>query len=322
MDTIESIGRAVESFFATFWDGFLELYADEPWLVIAVAAGVIVLLAGLWVWMRRRRTARRAGAAAVPASATTPARTTIRRPVYLDALLLDDLLAHVETRDYSRDLRDTLEGGRLEDDGHAGETRKLNKVLAGMHGRTDLVTNLDEDDGADLTEGRAVIVTGRLVELPATAAAELLELSTPLLTHAPSDNGDDGALKTRPRQTSTATPTSTAAPLVLRLEPTDGDRNFLVVLPREGLRVDDPDSLGGRVTLIGVVDEVLGSRDRLGPDRYLKPGLSSDVREHIRDRELSEVVSSLADAAGTKLSERDLTFKGPGARVTPAAIYR
>lgn len=320
MDTIESIGRAVESFFATFWDGFLELYADEPWLVIAVAAGVIALLAGLWLLVRRRRTARRT--THVPVSATTPTRTTIRRPVYLDALLLDDLLAHVETRDYSRDLRDTLEGGRLEDEGHAGETRKLNKVLAGLHGRTDLLTNLDEDHDADLGEGRAVVVSGRLVELPATAAAELLELSTPLLTHTPSENGDNGALKTRTRPTATGAPTNTAAPLVLRLEPTDGDRNFLVVLPREGMRVDDPDSLGGRVTLIGIVDEVLGSRDRLGPDRYLKPGLSSDVREHIRDRELSEVVSSLADAAGTKLSERDLTFKGPGARVTPAAIYR
>jgi hypothetical protein len=86
--------------------------------------------------------------------------------------------------------------------------------------------------------------------------------------------------------------------------------------------VDDPDSLSGHVTLIGVVDDVLGARDRIGPDRYLTPGLSTEVREHVRDRDLGDVVSSLAAAAGTELAERDLTFKGPGARVTAAAIYR
>jgi hypothetical protein len=272
------------------------------------------------VWVRRDRAARRANAGT--ASATTATHATIRRPVYLDPLLLDDLLAHVETRDYTRDLRDTLEGGRLEDEGHTGETRKLNKVLAGMRGRTDLLTNLDEDHGADLSEGRAVIASGRLIELPATAAAELLELSTPLLAHTPSENGHHGALKTRTHPNATAAPTGAAAPLVLRFEPTAGDRNFLLVLPREGLRVDDPDSLGGHVTLIGVVDDVLGARDRIGPDRYLTPGLSSEVREHVRDRDLGDVVSSLAAAAGTELAERDLTFKGPGARVTAAAIYR
>lgn len=285
----------------------------------AALAGLVVLLALLVALVVRRRSGSTSMAGGDEPAATLdqPATGTVRRPIYADALLLDDLLAHAETRDYGRSLRESLDDGPAS----TSETRKLNKVLAGLEERRMLV-DLDERADAPLAKGSAVRVSGTVEELPASAIAELLELSTPILVHsaAASGNGDGDPSA---RRTSIPDGAWGTGPKVLALTASAGSRRFLLVLHPDGMRDATRRPLtDGEVTLLGVTEEVLGRRDELHLDDYLTPYLSREVQERVRDTDLNDAAVSVANLAGRKVRKRDLTFEGPGARLSVAAIYR
>ncbi|HEX9766411.1 MAG TPA: hypothetical protein VGA36_06580 [Nitriliruptorales bacterium] len=252
-----------------------------------------------------------------PATLDAPTVGTIRRPVYTDPLLLDDLLAHAETRDYGRSLRDTLD----DESAATAETRKLNKVLAGLQQRRMLV-DLDERADAPIAKGSAITVTGTLEELPASAVAELLELSTPVLVHSAASAGGGNGDRARADHEVPEVLWG-PGPKVFALTPRDGDRRFLLVLHPDGARdaVRRP-LTAGQATVLGVTEDVLGRRDRLHVDDYLTPYLSRDVQERVRDSNLGDAAESVASLAGHKIRRGDLSFEGPGARLSVAAIYR
>lgn len=292
----------------TYLDQVLPNLSDAQQLAVAVAVGVVLLavialIAALVVRRRRRR----------PTPIETPAdREVIRRPVYVDPLLLDDLLGHVETRDFSGELNRALE---LDDpDRRPTEVRKLNKVLVGLRQRSDLLHDLDREPQGDLQEGHAITATGTLTRLPASDAAELIELAAPLLVHAANGHRSD----IRSQNVGIKHP-----PLALRLDPsTGGDRRYLVVLDHDGLWTEDRNLPSGPVTVLGVVDEVLEARDRISGADVLGPKLSYEVRESLRDRDLGTVATTLSTLTDQPLKERELDFEGPGARIGVAAIYR
>lgn len=285
----------------------------------AVLAGLLmlVLLLVALVVRRRRGTTPEHETDEPATTLEKPTAGTVRRPIYADALLLDDLLAHAETRDYGRSLRESLD----ESSAATSETRKLNKVLAGLEERRMLV-DLDDRTDAPLAKGSAVRVTGTLEELPASAIAELLELSTPVLVHSVSASGNgDGGSPSGAR--SVPDEHWGAGPKVLALTPSEGSRRFLVVLHPDGMRDAARRPLtNGEVTLLGVAEEVLGRRDKLDLNDYLTPYLSRDVQERVRNSDLNDTAESVANLAGHKVRRRDLTFEGPGARLSVAAIYR
>lgn len=287
---------------------YAELYQTE----IAIIGGVIVLLLVGWlawraVHRRRTRTVERPSG-------------TIRRPVYTDGVLLDDLRAHGDPARRHGGETTTAATGQS---ARTEETRRLNDTLAALEG-SPVLLDLDADPGADLEDGRAVILTGRLRRHAASDAAELLELSTPLLERA-SSNGhhqDDS------RDTTTLTPvrrdqvTTAAAPLVVVLEHAASKRHYLMTLPREHLRVDDPTRSDAQVSVLAVVERTLGRRDALTVEDYLGPHLTDDGRSVLADRDLAETVTALSDVTHDDLAARDLRFRGPGALLTPAAIHR
>lgn len=298
-----------------YLDQVLPNLSDAQQLAVVVAAGVVLLavialIVALVVRRRRRR----------PTPIETPADgEVIRRPVYVDPLLLDDLLGHVETRDFSGELNRALE---IDDpDRRPTEVRKLNKVLVGLRQRSDLLHDLDREPETELQEGQAIIATGTLTRLPASDAAELIELAAPLLVHAANGHGPD----IRSQNVGVKHP-----PLALRLDPsTGGDRRYLVVLDHDGLWTDLPASHpgdrslpSGPVTVLGIVDGVLGARDRISGADVLGPELSYEVRESLRDRDLGTVATTLSNLTDQPLKERELDFEGPGARIGVAAIYR
>lgn len=299
----------------TYLDQLLPNLSDAQQLAVVVAAGVIlVALIALIVALVLRRRRRRPTPIETP-----PDRDVIRRPVYVDPLLLDDLLGHVETRDFSGELNRALETD--DPDRRPTEVRKLNKVLVGLRQRSDLLHDLDREPEAELQDGHAITATGTLTRLPASDAAELIELSAPLLVHAANGQGPD----IRSQNVGIKAP-----PLALRLDPsTGGDRRYLVVLDHDGLWTDLPASSpgdrnlpSGPVTVLGIVEQVVGTRDRIDGADVLGPQLSYEVRESLRDRSLGAVAATLSTLTDRPLKERELDFEGPGARIGVAAIYR
>lgn len=291
-----------------FLDQILPNLSDTAQYAVAAAAAVVLLaLIALAITLVVRRRRRRPHPIEPEASTDV-----IRRPVYIDPLLLDDLLGHVETRDFSGGLSEALEGD--DPDRRPTEVRKLNKVLVGLRQRSDLVHDLDREPEADLTEGRAVTVTGTLSRLPASDAAELIELSAPLLVHAANGHGPD----VRSRNVGIAHPA-----LVLRLSPaTGGDRGYLLVLDHECLWLEDRNLPSGPVSVLGIIEEIVDAKDRIDGNGLLAPKLSYDARESLRDRDVAEVAATLSTLTDSPLKKRELDFEGPGARIGVAAIYR
>ena len=73
--------------------------------------------------------------------------------------------------------------------------------------------------------------------------------------------------------------------------------------------------------MLAIVDRVLGRRDRLDLDDFVRPHLSLQVRSALGSRDLMEVARPLSEAAGAELKKKDLQLSGPGWTVTPAAIW-
>lgn len=289
----------------TRWNTFVAWVADVwagYWPVI-VAAAVLLALAvmALVVWRRRRRRT----------PAARPAPGAIRRPVYVDPELLEDLRAHTDLEPRTGDHAP----------GRTSRTRLLNDTIDALD-RADMLLDLDRDreDEVEIAAGRAVLLTGTLERLPATDAAALLELSTPLLERARHDAGDgddhDGQVVTRP--TVRTEVTDAGAPVVVKLRHATGDH--LMVLPRSNLRIGDPTELVRPLTVLAVVERVLGRREKLDVDDYLRPHLSPQGRDALGTRDLSEVVGSLHEL--TDDGGHDLAFRGPGLVLTPAAVWR
>ncbi len=295
---------------------FIELYQTQ----IAVIGGAIVVLLLAWLTYRALRHRRDQRVVERPTG-------RIRRPVYLDVDLLDDLRAHgareaeVPTSVTTGATTATTSGSPTSaGSARTEETRRLNDTLAALDG-SPILTDLDADPDADLEEGTAVVLTGTLVRHPASDAAEILELSAPLLQRASSNGHGDGGTATvsrvRPDEVTTET-----APLVVRLDHPSAKRGYLMVLPREHLRVDDPIRAGGSVSILAVVEKVLGRRDTVTVEDYLSPHLSPQGRAMLDDRDLAETVSALSDVTNEDLAARDLHVRGPGALLTPASIHR
>jgi hypothetical protein len=218
----------------------------------------------------------------------------LERSLYLDT----DLLRHLAGP-----------GGREVDD----------PLALGVRARDDLeargvLVDLDRDPRAQLVPGRAVTLSGVLRHHPATAAAELLELSTPLLTHgAPRPAAGPNA---GPDRAPDASSDATDVPLVVSLPHPSGEH--LLVLPATG-RTADPDALiGTRITVLAVVDRVLSRRDRLAVDDYLRPHLSERGARALGDRPIDAVIGPLSEVSRSDID--GVTFRGPGLLLTPAAI--
>lgn len=292
----------------TFLDTILPNLSDTAQLAVLIAVGVVVVaLIALAVAVLARRRRQRP----TPIDKTSSS-DVIRRPVYVDPLLLDDLLGHVETRDFSGELNRVLETD--DPDRRPTEVRKLNKVLVGLRQRDDLLHDLDREPESDIEEGHAITVTGRLSRLPASDAAELIELSAPLLVHAANGQSPD----IRSHNVGIKHP-----PLAMRLDPsTGGDRRYLVVLDHDGLWTEDRNLPTGPVTVLGIVEDVVNGRSRIDAEEVLAPGLSYEVRESLRDRDVAQVAATLSSLTDRPLKERELDFEGPGARIGVAAIYR
>lgn len=302
----------------------IETYAgfvtDHTVLASAVAAGLVVVLVGLLWWHRRRQREQ--------APVTTAKRADlIRRPLYLDPVVLSDVLAHLEDHDHGQSLRKLLDPDVFTGDDaestplteRTGFVRAANKAVAAATNRPDLVSDLDEHPDATIESGRLVLVSGRLRVLPASDAARLIEHAVPLLRAAPrtpqrSEERGDGPVLTLER---TSSPTESPT-LVLELEAGRPAGRFVVALDRDSV---SRELTTGPATILGVVDRPLRRRERLDAEDYLRPRLSTEARIALDDRGLGAVVESLAAATGQKLTTRDLELHGPGATLTPAVIW-
>lgn len=314
------------------WGRWTDLVAAEPMLVGAIAAGLIVLLLGAVVLgrlARRRRTA-------------PPERREelVRRPVYLDSVILSDVLGHLEATDHSRNLRILLEDESEEElrtpeeqltSRRDDQVRSLNKAIAAAAQRQDLAVDLDKNPDSELKPGQVIRVTGQLDILPATRVATLLERGVPLYgregrlhsaTAAPStrrgahDDDTDTLLLVNER---TSLDTSRPSIVAEFKAPHVSGGRILLALEPEALERDSVPA--ATVSMLAIVDRTLGRRERLDLDDFLRPHLSLQVRSALGSRDLMEVAEPLAKATGDELKRRDLRLTGPGATVTPAAIW-
>lgn len=335
-------------------DTFENTFENAGATEIAIAVGALVLLV-LLIWL-----AVRAFRSRDHGDRTVERPTgTVRRPVYSDDALLDDLRAHAAGR--AGDLRREPDGDRDRDadrpavagqpatadvhpvtdgtadatttaavdpardrsdrDDDAGErsredsTRRLNETVRALEG-TDVLIDLDAHPDAELEAGKAIVLSGTLERHAASDAAEILELSAPLLHRGAGNGGGsvtnggvDGA-------------TAEGAPLVVRLEHPVDTRGFLMVLPREHLLVEDPTRLGSTVSVLAVIERAIDKRETLEVEDYLGPHLSRDGQAVLGERDLTETIATLSQVASEDLGADDLPFKGPGALLTPAAIQR
>lgn len=318
----------------------MDIFDDMGATEIAVAVGALVLLL-LLIWLIVRAFRSRQDADRTVERPTG----TVRRPVYTDAALLDDLRAHAtgpgkdlrrdpeEPRPATADVHpvdadaattsaDASTGpaaspGPRDDDDHTREedTRRVNETLRALEGSAILI-DLDAHPDAELEAGKAIVLSGTLERHAASDAAEILELSAPLLHRGAgngggsvTDGGVDGA-------------TAEGAPLVVRLVHPVDKRGYLMVLPREHLLVEDPTRLGATVSVLAVVERAIDRRGALAVEDYLGPHLSRDGQAVLGERDLSEIIATLSQVASEDLGADDLPFEGPGALLTPAAIQR
>lgn len=311
---------------------------------LLVAAAVLVLLL-LLVWLAVRAFRSRDEGERTVERPTA----TVRRPVYTDHALLDDLRAHADRpggdlrrdpdvpRPATADVHPVGDGAtttsavdpadrtsadrtsiaRTGDGDHAREedTRRVNETIRALEG-SDILIDLDAFPDAELEPGKAIVLSGTLERHAASDAAEILELSAPLLQRGAGNGGGsvtkggvDGA-------------TAEGAPLVVRLEHPVDKRGFLMVLPREHLLVEDPTRLGSTVSVLAIVERAIDKREHLDVEDYLGPHLSRDGQAVLGERDLTETIATLSQVASEDLGADDLPFKGPGALLTPAAIQR
>lgn len=299
--------------------------ATDYTVAVVAGAAVLVLLVVGWLAFRAYRRRGRSGAN------TPPRPNRVRRHLYLDEELLRDLGSYERERLEATSGSASSNGhadrsGAHDDEPHQGETHDgetdgapafaglpadLQGPLAGVkaHG---LLVDLDRHPDADLREAHVVVATGRLQQLPATTAAELLQLSAPLLQRAAS-NGS-ATIAERPEVD------EGQAPVVVAIQHAHSDRQLLMTLDRSALR-DFDGSPVEEVTLVGVVERVLDSRDTLSLDDYLAPHLTDTSRRAIGDRSVTDVVIKLSEITGEDVpSGRDLAFQGPGAQVSAASL--
>ncbi|MBW3620678.1 MAG: hypothetical protein KY461_10570 [Actinobacteria bacterium] len=309
---------------------------------VALVVGALVLLLLLWLLVRAFRSRDTDRTVERPTA-------TVRRPVYTDDALLDDLRAHAGGRpgDLRRDpdgsaagqpatadvhpadepaatttLDPAREPARTDATGdgeHAREdsTRRVNETIAALEG-SDVLIDLDADPDAELEAGKAIVLSGTLQRHAASDAAEILELSAPLLQRGAGNGGHGGSMTSGGASGATAE----GAPLVVRLEHPVDKRGFLMVLPREHLLVEDPTRLGAQVSVLAVVERSLAKRESLQVEDYLGPHLSRDGQAVLGERDLAETIATLSEVASEDLGADDLPFRGPGALLTPAAIQR
>ena len=282
MDTLRVAWDVVRDTAVTIWNQY-------PAVVLGVVGAIVVVALLSWLVVavvRRRR------ASHVPSRAER-----LTTPVYRDRTVIDDL--------------QVLGTDAEEADAHVD----LEQALAGLEAKGALV-DLDADPAADLDTGQVVVASGTLHTLPGTRAAELLELSAPLLARADGADGADGdtatAIRTRPNLDN--------APVVAALDHASSKRRLLMLLRRQQL--EDGVADGGTVTAVAVVDRVLEKRDSVGPDDYLRAFLSDDGTRLLDGRSLDEVIGSIGDVAGEDLPQRELAFRGPGAQVRAASLHR
>lgn len=307
----------------------LEL-AEQYQLELAIIGGIIVVL--ILAWLAWRALRKRRGGPQVERRTDT-----VRRPLYLDGDLLDDLRAHGDATASGSVDAGTAEdaatpaaatpGTESETGSEAGatrarteETRRLADTIAALEG-SEVLIDLDADPDAELSPGKAVLLTGTLHRHAASDAAEILELSAPLLQRAGTNgHGEgDGDTTTTPARAEEAT--ADHAPLVVELRPPSTKNRYLMVLPRTHLRVEDP-TREDTVSVMAVIDRVVGRRDTLPPEDYLGPHLSGQGNTLLEDRDLTETITTLSEVANEELDGDELPFKGPGALLTAAAIYR
>lgn len=278
---------------------------------IVIVAGAIVLLVLGWLAIRAMRNRTRDRTVERPTG-------TIRRPVYTDMGLLEELRAHGEPRGTGATTTTSATAGSSGGTSGADEIRRVNDTLDALEG-TSVLIDLDADPDAALEPGKAVVLTGRLERHPASTAVEILELSAPLLHRGASNGQDDGGTATLP-QARTQEATADTTPIVVRLDHPSAKRGYLMVLPREHLRVEDPTR--DTVSVLAVVDRVVDRRETVAAEDYLGAHLSAEGRSMFGDRDLAETVAALSDVANEDLGADDLPFKGPGAILTPAALHR
>lgn len=283
-------------------------------LVATGAALVVLLLAFLAARAVRHHRQQRAAAQRLEE------RGRIRRPVHIDTALLADLRAKgfagtpdpaSTTINLESDTVETVE---------QRATEQLDRTLRSLQG-TDVLADLDADPDRDLHEGEPVLLTGTLTRHRATDAIELLELAAPILARGNGRDEGDGATGTataiRPSDVDVST-----APMVVHVEHPTAKGGYLMVLRREHLHVDDPIGDGSEVSILAVVERLAARRETLTPDTYLTPHLTRSGRQVLGGRDLTETVERIGDLSNEEIGSDELDFRGPGAILTPAAIYR
>lgn len=304
------------------WDAWSEVVIGNTLLVVGLAVLAIVLLVAAVWWNRRRNRI-----IVVPEVGTN----LVRHPRYLDGAVLSDVLAHVESTDHGRSLRNVLEYQESTDEARAvalrtEQVRALNKALDASHQRADLATVLDETVEELPDAGMIIEARGRIRILPASEAARLLIRSRALLSpgwlppivavaQEPTGTPTGGSLLTEPARTTTVV--QERPPVVAALDTRLG--RLLMVLDEES-RLDGVHD-GEVVSLLGVIGRKLSRREPARPEDYLPDHLPGDVRDALRDRDVAEVASHLAKAAGQDLDRKSMIERGPGAMVRPAAIW-
>lgn len=286
--------------------------------VFIVAAALVVLLLA-WLAARRVRRHRRDAMIADDGP-------TIRRPVYADSTLLEELRAHAPTIGQGASemgtATTTLGSSATTADAasrRAMATRQMNDTLDALTGTT-VLNDLDGDPDRELEVGQAVLFSGTLERHAATDAVEILELAAPLLirNRQAATDEDAGTLTVTPQTIDLDRP---SGPVIVHVEHPTTKRGFLMVLRRDNLLVDDP-TPGSDVTILAVVDRVIGRRETVEVDDYLAPHLTPAGREVLEERDLAETIGTLSEVAGEDLGQKDLKLRGPAAILTPAAIHR
>lgn len=116
-------------------------------------------------------------------------------------------------------------------------------------------------------------------------------------------------------------PVETPIPVILRPE---GDvAPFVLVLKPTCLYgTQSFEDVEGEMTVLGLVERILGPGESLSLDRWLLPGLPRTFRRMLsKGPELADMLSQIVNAIGQDLDPSDLRFDGPGVVLAPVAIY-
>lgn len=195
--------------------------------------------------------------------------------------------------------------------------RVFNDVIDALVRSGELI-ELDRDPAAGLIHRSPVEVSGIIKVSPVSEVAAAFAMLTPLLMSGANMDDID------PSQIAGAfiEQRSAQAPVVVELQPHDGDYTFAAVL-KPGLLGPSVsfDELEGEFTVFGTLDRVMGQGDSLNLEQFMFPGWNRTLRRAIGRDDLEGMLVQLGGLTSSGFEPGDLHFEGPGALIGAMAIY-